>query len=351
MTASIYNPETGQTLKSFSGYVPYAATIVLDWNFTGAGGGAYTNDTYAVNFETTDANSNATTITVTNKIDRDRVRLAAGCFITYQWEDPAFVQGQALNSQAATWLQGTLTQLYNDLYKPLSLTQYTVNDIGTNRNHGGCIPFDAWTVGWGYILNVLSNKSLYSDLTIGQAHGSGATIGGGDYLPSTFDPFDLQRWIFGIGDNTHRRLRKSALWTCYNGNLYLTSAGVDYLSWPGACGIRPEGLQVSSLSYKNCGLFFAGGLPQGFNDVELGGEKATAVAAAALDQTWICGRYQYPGGCDPTYSWRFACQATINRFEGMSKAIPSLAGFKKCVYTANQDELLRDNDVSQVKEN
>ena len=348
ITASIYSPVNGRVVKSFSGYVPFAATISLSWNFTEANGTTpYSNDTYAVTFQT----SNPTTLTYTNEIARDGVRNAAGCFITYQWEDPLLPNGDLLNEQAGARLGGDLAQLYNDLYKPLSLTQYTVNDIGTNRNHGGCSPYTPWVTSWPDIMkNAMTNSPVFSDLTIGQAHGSGGSIGGSSYLTQKFSPLDLKLWCVN-SPSKNWRLRKSALWACYTGSILLTTAGDLYPTWAEACGIRPEAIQVSSRSYKNCGFFFAGELPQAFYDNALGSAKVTAVAAAALDQTWICGKFQYPGGCDPTYSFRFAAQATIGRYDGIVNGIPVRAGYAYCVYTANQDSLLRDNDTSQVKNN
>ena len=86
-------------------------------------------------------------------------------------------------------------------------------------------------------------------------------------------------------------------------------------------------------SDKNCGLFFKDSVANLYADNELSGNKTTAEIAAILDQTWVCGENQYPGGCDPTYSGRFAVQTTINRGQGFDKTKPAIAGFIDCGYT------------------
>lgn len=195
----------------------------------------------------------------------------------------------------------------------------------------------------------MTNASTFSELTIAQAHGSGATIGGGHYLSDKFYTLDLKRWTLGCNTPHNWRLRKACLFTCYNGDLGASSAYGIYPTWPDACGIRTAGFQKTSLTYKNCGLFFIGLLPQGYINASTGTAQATADVAEFVDQTWVCGKYQYPGGCDPTYSFEFAVRATIGVYPDLTKAAPAIAGFPFCVYDALQDEALRNLNTSGVK--
>jgi len=144
ITATISDPSNGQVVAAFSGHVPYLVTIVIPWNFTEADGVTeYSNDTYAVTFTASDP----VTLTFTNTIDRSGARSGAGCFLTYQEQDPVSPNGGGinnyLNQQADTWVNQTLKSLYTDLYDPFSLTQYTTDQVGTNRNHSACQPLDA----------------------------------------------------------------------------------------------------------------------------------------------------------------------------------------------------------------
>ncbi|NMC83034.1 MAG: hypothetical protein GYA63_09300, partial [Armatimonadetes bacterium] len=348
IAATISNPSTGQPVASFAGYVPYPATVAIPWNFTEADGVTpYAADTYAVTFTASATN----TITTTNSIDREGVRTAAGCFLTWQWEDPGDRTGVGpfLNQEAETWITGALRTLYLDLYGFYSLTQYTPGVVGANRNQSGCVPYTPWVNGWTSIMpGPLSNSAAFSDLTIGQAHGTGATIGGGDYLYDKFTTSDLLGWVRLCGDRTNWRLRKAALWTCYNGDPALSTAGGTYPSWPDACGIRDGAKQHTTYMRKNCGLFFGGGLPQG----GYGGQNvATARVACFLDQTWVCGKYQWPGACDPTYSFDFAVQATVQQYPELADALPMRFGYGFMIYSSiYEDELMMLNNA-HVKSN
>jgi hypothetical protein len=193
------------------------------------------------------------------------------------------------------------------------------------------------------------HSTNYSELTIAQAHGSGSTVGGGDFLTDKFSTLDMQRWVSACEDKHHWRLRKATIFTCYSGDWLFSTANGQYPSWADACGVRPESLQVNSLTYKNCALLFGEALQQKYYDLELNMVRATADVAEFVDQTWVCGQNQYPGGCDPNYSWRFACQVAVNRYENLPQALPSRAGYAYCVYNSNQDEALRNLDTSNVK--
>jgi len=344
--ASITDPADDHLVAYFYGYVPYPATVAIPWDFTDADGVTpYTNDTYVVTFTAFDP----ATLTITNKIDRG-VRAGAGCFLTYQWEDPADPTGDYLNTQADIWIGQTLKSLYTDMYQWWSITWYDGGTVGSNRNHSDCKPYNSWSLGWEYIMPSMSNSALYSDLTIAQAHGSGATIGGGDFLTDKFTPMDLQRWIMGsssaVGPNW--RLRKAALWTCYSGAISPGATGSGrYSSFPDACGIRPTGLQNYSYMRKNCGLFFGGLLPQG----GFGGTSATtAQVAEFLDQAWVCGENEYPGGCDPTYSFAWAVNATRNQYNPqLDSADPRLFGLRQMIYSSVYDDELMMLNFSHVK--
>lgn len=347
--ATISDPSDGHVVASYSGNVPYPATVAIPWDFTESDGVTpYSNDTYVVTFTAFDP----TTLTITNKIDKGgNLRPPGGCLLTYQWEDPSDPTGAYLNNKADQVIGGDLLTLYQDIYKPYSLTQYGVGVVGSNRDHAVCAPYDSYTPGWTPILSRLTNAAYFSELTIAQAHGSGAKLGGGYFLPDTIDPHDLELWVKGPTASHNWRLRKANMFTCYSGSILLTTAGVQYPTWAEACGIRPAGQQEVSYMYKNCGLFFADLLPQAFNDAVLGGTKVTAEVAEFVDQAWVCGKYQYPGGCDPTYSFDFAIQAAIGRYPDLVKAAPSRGGFGKCVYSCLYDEELRNLDTSHVKIN
>jgi hypothetical protein len=350
ITASIYDPSDNRTLKSFYGYVPYAATISLSWNFTESDGTTpYTNDTYAVHFET----SNPTTLTVTNKIDRKGVRPGAGCFLTYQEEDPGDNNGSTWNDKAFTWVKETLQFLYKDQYKPLSLTQYTTSQVGTNRNKANCVALTPNTPIWADFMPANLANSDHSDLTIAGAHCNGFEIGYSKaYLNNKFDTYALRNWIDNTNSSASRRLRKTAIWACYSG------AETGDLTFAQACGILPQATQMNSFNQKNAGLFFQNKLPQFW--ITGGQIVSTAQAAAAFDQAFICGKNAYPGGCDPTYSIRWALAATLAVYPEMDVdpatgktglAKPILYGSPKLIHTTIYDHELMLLNFNNVKEN
>jgi len=249
--------------------------------------------------------------------------------------------------RADTAIAGNLLTLYQDIYGYLSLTQYGTGDVGTNRNAAQCHPYNADYKSWNGILGQLTNY-YYSELTIAQAHGTGGFLGGAKYLTNTIDSQDLLRWVSGYSDNKRWRLRKASMFACYSADTHLIAIG--YPTWADACGIRSTDIQNNSFMYKNCGLFFKDVIGNLYSDNILGGNKSTAEIAAIVDQTWVCGQNQYPGGCDPTYSWRYAVQSTVNRFDGFEDTKPSIAGFAKCIYTSIYDDLLRNLNTIAVKD-
>lgn len=351
ITATISNPTNGQTLASYGGYMPYAGNVQISWNFTQSDGRtAYGGDSYAVSFNA--LGSGPTTLKITNTIDRVGVRAGAGTLLTYQWEDPDYpgADGHWLNDQSDNYIKSTLVGLYNNLYQNWSLTQYYSWMVGSNRNRGDCYPRDSWSLNWENILRNLTN-SYYSDLTLGPAHGSGAEIGGGEgsFLAGTFTPFDLKRYVMGVGGNNWR-LRKACLWTCYSGDISLASGKGYYNTyWADACGIRPGVQQLNSYMRKNCGLFLIGQINQrGFAGGN--GQISAAQVEEMCDQIWVCGKNMYPGGCDPTYSFEFAVNATRGMYyPELEQAGPWLNGYKYMIYASVYDDLLMVGNTSLVQ--
>jgi hypothetical protein len=346
-SATISSPINGRVVATYSGFAP-AGYVSIPWTMTEADGVTpYSNDTYVVTFNAFDP----TTWVSTNSIDKGgNIRLPGGCFLTYEWEDPSTPTGSFLDNSADTAIAGNLQYLYQDIYDQWGFTEYYDWQIGPDRNWANCMPYNAAYKSFqGIMQNGMTNSDIYSELTLAQAHGSGASIGGGPYLPDKFYSLDLQRWTSRCTTPHNWRLRKANIFTCYNADLGLSTAYGTYPSWPAACGIRDTGFQMTSLTYKNCGLFFVSGLPQGYQNAETSVWQGTADVAEFADQAWVCGKYEYPGGCDPTYSFQFAVRATIGVYPDLAKAVPALAGYPYCVYDAWQDEALRNLDTSGVK--
>jgi hypothetical protein len=350
ISATIFNPTNGTVMASYGGYVPYAANVDIGWNFTMADHTTpYGGDSYAVSF--TASGSGGGTLSNTNTVDRIGVRTGAGTMLTYEWEDPTYhnPDGQWLNDQADSYIKSTLAYLYNNLNNSLGLTQYQPWMVGTNRNRGDCFPRDAWSISWGFILSHLTN-AYYSDLTIGPAHGSGGTIGGDPlgYLPGSFSAFDLKNYVIRVGGKNWR-LRKAALWPCYSADVLKASAGGYYnTDFADACGIRPNVQEETTYMRKNCGFFVLNEINQrGFSGGN--GNISTAQVAEMLDQTWVCGANQFPGGCDPTYSWKFAIDSIRGMYSPeLDQAGPRLGGYSKMIFSSVYDDLLMVGNTSFV---
>lgn len=352
ISATISDPTSGQTVASYGGAVP-VGQIGLPWNFTKADGiTPYTNDSYVVNIICYDP----TTFNFTNKIDRQGVRPGAGCYLTYEYEAPIDIVGIYLDTHADSVINGTLKSLFNNIYSPSGLTQYNSLQVGTNRNHGGCFALTISSGPWSsFVPTYLTNASLYSDFTVAQAHGDGELIGGGPYLSSTFSTYDLENWLLVAKPNW--RLRKADLWTCYSGSVADQSnpanpTGLVFVGFPQACGMR--GVQEENNSYmaKNCGLFFAGQVPQaGYSH---GG--ITCDLAEFFNQAWVTGPNAFPGGCDPTYSILWAYLAMQGYYPELSNAgpkgepaIPVMVGYENLIYTSVYDNELLNLDKTHVK--
>jgi hypothetical protein len=355
----IFDPSDNHVVLAFTNYVPYAAQVYFGWNFTEADGVTpYTNDTYAVQFIAFDPDN----FINTNTIERTGVRPGAGCYLSYQQEDPMDITGEGsyLNTKADLWLNQNLKLLYNSIYDGLGLTEYDPGQVGAARLNSDCQPLDQDHLEWAAfmqpalsnLINVGTNTwSKYSDLTIGGAHGNGATVGGSPYLANKFTPDDLQGWCMSAGTNW--RLRKAAIWACYSGSISIPK-GVDGAfppdlntipSFYNACGIRFN--QLNSYMQKNCGLFFGGLVPQyGYG----GNASVTSFQVAEeLDQTWVCGPNQYPGGCDPTYSFRWALQSINDLYIQFEDAGALRIGFPAMTYSSIYDDQFVTNNITNVK--
>jgi len=254
-----------------------------------------------------------------------------------------------LDDHADAAIAGNLLYLYQDIYDQFGFTEYYDFMVGPDRNLATCMPYNASYKSFNGIMAYgMTNSDVYSELTMAQGHGSGPTIGGGSYLHDVVWVQDFSKYVLRCATPHNWRLRKANIWTCYNADLSLTLAGL-YSTWPEACGIRSTGFQQTSLTYKNCGLFFVGLLPQGYINAETSQVQVTADVAEFCDQAWVCGKNEYPGGCDPTYSFEFAVRATMGIYPDLTKAVPALAGYPLCVYDAWQDEALRNLNTSGVQ--
>jgi hypothetical protein len=351
IACQIWDPLNSNIVANFSGYVPYATYVDIPWNMTEADGMTpYSNDTYAVSFTAYDPAS----LVFTNVIDRSLLRLPENCLLSYQWENPynsdgvSLGPGWILDQHATTAIQGNLMTLFQMLYSWWGLTQFYPGQVGAltifQRVYPGCFPYTPTTGGWQTELLQQITNAFYSEMTIAQAHGNSVSVGGGHYLTDEFDSFALAIAVASV-NSPNWRLRRVAIWACYSGAPTTTAGGV-YGTWAEACGIKNRWLQYNSAMYKNCGLFFGGGVPQFFNST-----TATADAAEFVDQTWVCGMYQYPGGCDPNWTYSFAVRAAMGLYPTMVGAFPLSYGYDQCVYNAGQDEQLRVGDTSGVHNN
>jgi len=328
--AVISEPSSGRVLASYAGYVPWATTVGLAWNFTEADGSTpYTNDTYRVHFVANDP----TTLDITNRIDKEGVRSGAGVIITYAEE----AHNSFLNQEFYTWINQTLTFLYNDIYDQWGLTQYYNWQIGLGRNvTAGYVNTPTLNNGWRGFMEQTLGSLIYSDATIGPTHGSPWAIAanGGD-LASTID---LARWASAPSPNW--RMRKVAVWSCYSATSYLSTNITGYPTFPDAFGIRPQLVQHGGFMRKNAGLFFKADLDQQWNVAEM---------EEGFDQLWVTGPNGYPGGCDPTWAIGWALAQAMSQYVFMQDAKPLLVGYRWLIYTSVYDDDLMRNDYSQVK--
>jgi hypothetical protein len=350
--ARIFNPADNQTLASYAGRVPFPATVVIPWNFTLLDGVTpYTNDTYAVHFVAYDP----TTLDITNKIDRNGVRTAGGCIVTYEEEDPTLNAGPYLNSQAWSWVS-SLAFGYESLYLADfgSLTLYWPFQIGVNRdNPSGVFP-DYLTKGnetnWANrVCSYLANSN-YSDFGYYMGHANGVGLGGGPrnttWVKDWIDSGTIKSFVGAAAAFPNWRMRKVALWACYTDSPSWTTGAGTYPIWYDAFGIRPTSAQKANWIHKNVGLFFGGELPQGNITGTLGG---TSVEVAVLfDELWISGPNPFPGACDPTYAFSWVFNQIRNICPEINKGLPAWVGFGYLPYSGVYDEEILTNNISHV---
>jgi hypothetical protein len=334
ISATISDPSSGRLLASYGGFVPYAMTVYLVWNFTEADGVTpYTNDTYKVHFVASDP----TTLDVTNHIDRQGVREGGGTILSYCYDNPLTDQtglAQWGNDQADTWVGQTLAFLYNDIYDQWGLTDYYDWNIGSGRNVTATY-VDTWypTNGWRQFMQQNLGSTLYSDATLGPLHG-GPTVCGGVGMGNHLASRDIANWTSAPGANW--RMRKVACWWCNSyGSGMVTNVLPDFAT---AFGIRPRVTQNTTLMRKNAGLFWI----EKLQDVQ-GRGWSLANAACAFDEAWVCGPNAYPGGCDPTWAiWR-TLNNCLGQYPALWKYQPHLEGFYWLPYTwVYDDELMGD---------
>jgi hypothetical protein len=340
-------------IKTYSTTTPGAVVVDIPWNFTDSNGTTpYSNDTYSVVFAFA-----ATNLTITNTIDRTGVRTGSGTLITYEWDDPALTGQAYLNNRADQVLKGDLYTLYHEMYKSNGRTQYTEDVVGVTREWGDCFQRDAWSADWlslirnfTNVLNTPTQHMKYSDLTLAHVHGNGSFMGHATndyYLPGGFGPWELQLALYNIPPMPKWRLRKTALWSCYSGNETLATVGGRYPNWIQACGIRDGDLQIGSNMEKNAGVFLGDEIP--VNDISAPG-VVVADVANFMDLAWVCGKFAYPGGCDPTYSLLFAYAATVGRYQPeISYGKPVYGGYPFLPFTTKYDAEILTNNTTHIK--
>ena len=347
---TITDPSSGRLLATNYAVIPSAGTVAIPWNFTEADGvTTYTNDTYAVHFIAFDP----TSLNITNKIDRKGVRMGEGTIITYVEEDPSDITGSLLNSQADIWIHQTLSFLYNDIYDPWGLTQYTRNvgwdyDVGYARNITA-FAIDTYVPtthnnGWRQFLQLKLGSFLYSDATIGPTHGSPTSIG--TFSGEIASTRDLLAWTSAAGNTW--RMRKVAVWSCQSGANGLVLTNTAYPTFAEAFGIRPKALQDSTFMMKNAGLFWAGGIDQGW--FGSGGSPQTLCEAEeAFDQMWVTGPNSFPGGCDPNFAIYKALNRLLGAYSNLQKFNPVLEGYWWLPYSTIHDDEIMGNNLTHVK--
>jgi len=357
ISASIEDPSSGRTIKSFSGYVPYPAIVQLDWNFRETGGAPYTNEAYSVTFVAQGIPGTrppAIPLTTTNHIPSG-VRTPAGAILTYMEEDPSRTGGSYLNSEANKWV-GAINFEYSSLYYNDfgSQSQYYQSDIGPNRNNGSGAGFPYvltgnFQQGWANQTLLALTNHAYSDFNWYMGHGDGTAIGGGSssaWVNRVINTQTVRPWRIGYGPNS--RIRKVALWACYSDSPRFAADGPGLPpSWATAFGVLSTSQQSSGLMAKNVGLFFAGEFPQAGYSGTLGGTSPEV--AITLDQAWIDGPYPFPGGCDPTYAFAWAVLQTRQISPEIDKGYPRWVGFGYLPYSGVYENEILTNNVSHLK--
>jgi len=357
IAATITEPVSGRIVASYSGYVPYATTVAIPWNFTDSDGvSPYTNDTYAVQFTAYDPDG----FGLTNNIDRTGVRTAGGAILTYEEEDSSTTTGGYLDSQAYQWISAIST-LYMTLYYNdwPSITQYYPSQIGGGRDNSESDYFP-WILTGGYqqpwatqVYSALT-QTCFSDFNYYMGHANGIGLGGSGpgshFVMGWIDTTDVYSQVIAC-KTPNWRMRKVALWACYTDAATPPrgkdlTAGGTYKDWPAAFGIRGTTQQMRSFMGKNVGLFFGGELPQGGYSGTYGGTSSEV--AADFDQLWVTGPSSYSGGCDPTYSFAWAVRQIEGMCPLMLQGMPSWIGFGYLPYTGIFDSNLVTNNIDGI---
>ena len=361
ITASLIEPSSSRVLASFSGYDPNFSYVELDWNFTEMDGVTpYTNDQYVVIFTVSSSQSlSGTTLVMTNKIERTRVRTAKWVISTHEEVRPSSEHGYGgwINSEMAKW-GDTTEAMYESLYASdfFSLTQYYPWQIGSGRDnptspHMPIVLNPSTESGWrDLIQNLVTNRS-YSDFNYAPGHGNATKMGGGEYewsfrnyVNTTISPNEMQIWVrsgvSGPGGDPRCRMRKVTMWSCFSAGL----VNQPYGNWPSAYGINPS--QMSTLSGKNAGLFFKGDLH--FYPYGLGATDVSEVAAT-FDQLWVMGADPWPGACDPNYAIAFTYNVMTGMYGEITNAVPRLIGCPYLPFAGVYDDEPMVNNFSRVR--
>jgi hypothetical protein len=343
VTCTISDPSSN-VVASYGGHITGPSIVEIDWNFTEADGMTpYSNTTYTVHFVASDPDD----FLFSNQIaNNDEIRRAAGCFVTYENENPGDPLGAQLDAGQTTWLDETLVYLYQSLYDNFGITQYTPSQIGANRNFSASQGLTASNTRWAnFMPQALSNAytsfvdgldyAKYSDLTIGGAHGTGQTIGGGPghiikYLSDTFTPAQIQGWLQAPDFAPQWRLRKVAIWSCdtQNAGVYsekqpgpqgqTSGQELDFIS---ACGIRDIVIQTHNRVYKNTAWATTGLLNEGLVQSDGTTVDTSAKVAFTGDDLWVTG--QDTGIADPTYTSFWVVQQLCGFYPALA---PSYGG-------------------------
>lgn len=355
----------GTILSSYTGPITAGNTLSVPWNFTMSDGVTpYTNDQYVVTMTATPSSNvrprgggEGPTIVDTNTIDRHGVRTAGWVIINDMAEDPGTQVGAVLDPLESTWDSATET-MYENLYYTdwASLTEYDPSQIGANRdnpsNYG--LPYTvnngnqtAWPL---WLSNCVANPN-FSDFEWFAGHANGLKIGSGprppgwNYVETEIYAEDVATWAVKAQPNW--RFRKIAMWGCDTANKKLSGEDGQYYGWFEAFGTRGTSLQLNSCMWKNVALLFDDELQAAIYD---GGTVSSFQVAAFFDMMWVEGMYPFPGGCDPTYSFRKVTAMTLHQYPELNTAKPLIRGFPYLPYSGVYDAELLINNTSNIKD-
>jgi hypothetical protein len=347
--ATIAELATGRILKSFAGYADEYELVRLDWDFTETDGiTVYTNDEYVVSFAASPTpalsrGGGSSQMVVTNRIERSGVRRATAPILTYQTLDDEssynFVTG--LNF-------GYIDTLYRDVYLWYGLTQYAPGQIGWDRGRPEhpYMPFTltgASQENWPVFLETTLTNWHYSDFVY-LGHGNGYKIGGQEpsMRNTTVNATQVRNWILqGRTPENDKwyRMRRVELWACYTMQGVAARAG-GFLPWPQTFGITSGTKQARGLMRKNVGLFFLDKFAAAPYGVATGSPVGISDVIANMNMAWVCGLNPYPGGSEPTWSYRWALASALATYPELQKGDPFIEGCIFMPYSGIYDENL-----------